>query len=125
MTDKTKKETFKANRNPPPGAYDTSTSLTLSRGRSAFLNTGDRKPRSKFVESPIRENPSGGTYSHHLKPFGHGLKNPMTDKTKKYDYKESRNPPPGHYDLDSAQKLVKPKARVAVIKDVARYPVYD
>ena len=113
----------KYNNNPPPGLYDPSNKATLPRTRSAMIRTGDAA-RSKFTVSPTRENPDAGEYSGHIKPFGAGLKNPMTKKGK-YDFKPNNNPPPGLYDLDSAQKMVKPKSRAALIKDVQRFPVYD
>ena len=95
----------------------------MPRTRPAMIKTGDLA-RSKFTESPTRENPAGGSYSGHIKPFGHGLSNPMTKKGK-YDFKPSDNPPPGLYEVDQSTKLTKPKSRAALIKDVQRYPVYD
>ena len=88
-----------------------------------MIRTGD-KARSKFTESPTRDNPEGGIYSDHIKPFGSGLKNTMNKKGK-YEFKPNNNPPPGLYDIDSAQKLIKPKTTCVIIKDVQKFPVYD
>lgn len=69
----------KYDNNPPVGIYDPENRQTMPRTRSAMIKTGDAA-RSKFTESPTRDHPDGGSYSGHIKPFGHGLKNPMTKK---------------------------------------------
>lgn len=115
----------KYSNNPPVGIYnpDNALSATMPRTRSAMI-TNDSWKRSKFTESPTRENPDAGAYNDHIKPFGAGLRNPMT-RQGQYDFKPNDNPPPGLYDLDASTKHVKPSVQGAVIKDVARYPVYD
>jgi len=80
--------------------------------------------RSKFTESPTRDNPDVGQYSNHLIPFGKGLRNPMTARAK-YQLKANNNPPPGHYDIYSAYKHIKPRTRTIVIKNEKKYAVYD
>ena len=95
----------------------------MPRTRSAVIRKDNWK-RSKFTESPTRDNPDAGVYNDHIKPFGAGMKNPMTKKGS-YGFKPNDNPPPGIYDLEQSTKHTKPKVTSAVIKDVARYPVYD
>lgn len=116
----------KYDNNPPVGIYNPDASLknTLPRTRSTVIKKDNWK-RSKFTESPTRDNPDAGVYENHLKPFGSGLKNPMTRQGKKDEFKPNDNPPPGLYDLDAASKHTKPSVRGAIIKDVTRYPVFE
>lgn len=120
-----RKEEKKYN-NPPPGIYDALNSLSATKPRStSAVIKKDNWRRSTFTESPTRNNPDGGAYDT-LKPFGTGLKNPMTGKDKsRFVYQKNENPSPNAYDVHTATKHTKPRAVGVTFNDVKWYEVHD
>ena len=66
---------FKPNNNPPPGMYDPSdTQVRPQTANQVFsrskANMDGRSGKGSFLDSPTRDNPSGGNYTNHIVPFG-------------------------------------------------------
>ena len=96
--------------NPPPGYYDPSSGLNLTKPKpfEAFIKT-----ESGF-KVPKPDNPEAGQYDPHT-DFGSNM-NDITFGSK-YEPTLDSNPPPGFYSPETADSLTKPRAPSALIKE--------
>lgn len=104
---------FKPDSNPPPGIYDIDASNKYVKytAPSAIIkeeiNQDPRKPEIL---------PDPGQYQGEDLTFGQGLKTTATMGSK-YEFKPDKNPPPGIYDIDAANKHIKHTAQSTLIKE--------
>lgn len=108
---------MKIDRNPPVGLYDTDRAYSFTKSKSVAVFI--KKPMYKEASRSFYPKETGPeVYDGHLKPFG-------ADAGKitlggKYKTEINSNPPPGAYDIERADSVVKYRSPGASIKEDSR-----
>ena len=107
------KYVFKADRNPPVGAYNIESGHNMSKAsiRSAII----REETSPY-RRPQENSPGPGHHDGHLDAFGSKITQNI-GMGSKYEFKPDSNPPVGAYNIESGHNMSKASSKSAIIRE--------